>query len=88
MKLIDVTWQHRFDFRGILQCEHCEHTQSMDHGYDDANFHNNVIPAIVCIQCGKRRTEETLSKISDPSTQGGVTVRKVEVKVNKWVQDE
>lgn len=70
MKLKSVEWQHRFDFEGTLRCEFCGHEQILKHGYDDANFHNNVIPAIKCAKCEKRTTEETLSKITDPGFQG------------------
>jgi hypothetical protein len=73
VKLIEVTWQHRYDFEGIAQCEFCQHKQKLARGYDDANFHINVIPAIECASCGKRTTEKTLPLISDPGTQAGDT---------------
>ena len=52
MKIKTITSQHRRDFYAIYECEHCGHTEKGD-GYDDANFHNNVIPTIKCKKCGK-----------------------------------
>lgn len=46
------TSQDRRDFRAIYQCQHCDHEVEA-YGYDDANFHQNVIPAIECPECGK-----------------------------------
>lgn len=71
MKLIKITWQQRFDFSGILQCEHCHIYQSMMEGYDDQNFHQKVIPAIKCKSCGKRSNETIPDGITDPEYQGG-----------------
>lgn len=87
MKLIEITWQHRNDFKGILECEHCSATQDLKTGYDDDNYHRNVIPAIKCVACGKRRTEETLSKISDPGTEGGKPVRKQMILTPLWTRE-
>lgn len=53
MYLKEKTWQHRRDFRGILQCEHCGQQQELTSGYDDVNYHENVIPSIKCRQCGQ-----------------------------------
>ena len=44
--------QHRRDFRAIYECESCGATKE-DTGYDDANFHQNIIPAMECGSCGK-----------------------------------
>jgi len=52
MKIKKITSQHRRDFRAIYECEHCGHEHEGS-GYDDANFHNNVIPTFECQQCGK-----------------------------------
>lgn len=52
MKIKKITSQHRRDFRAIYECEHCGHEEDGS-GYDDANFHQNVIPARVCSKCGK-----------------------------------
>ncbi len=75
MKLKSITWKHRFDFEGIAKCEFCNHEQELKYGYDDANFHDNVIPAIKCVKCDKRTTDQTLSKISDPGFQGAAEIK-------------
>ena len=52
MKIQEITNQHRRDFTATLVCEHCEHTQVVQ-GYDDDNYHRNVIPKIKCESCEK-----------------------------------
>lgn len=52
-----ITDQCRRDFSAILICEHCSHEQFLNSGYDDANYHQNVIPKIACNGCGKRASE-------------------------------
>lgn len=52
MRIKEILSQNRRDFRAIYECEHCGATKE-DYGYDDANFHNNVIPKKVCERCGK-----------------------------------
>ncbi len=52
MKVQQITSQHRRDFRAIYECEHCGATEEGS-GYDDANFHQNVIPKKKCPACGK-----------------------------------
>ncbi len=52
MKIKTITSQHRRDFTAIYECEHCSHTKKGS-GYDDANFHQNVIPEMKCPKCGK-----------------------------------
>lgn len=44
--------QYRRDFRAVYECEHCGHERE-GNGYDDTNFHQNVIPKKVCDECGK-----------------------------------
>ena len=56
MRIKEITHQHRRDFRAIYECEHCGHTENGG-GYDDANFHQNVIPQIECNKCGKTADE-------------------------------
>lgn len=53
MKIKTITSQHRRDFSAVLECEHCEHTQKLTAGYDDAHYHREVIPTIECGGCGK-----------------------------------
>ncbi len=51
MKIQKIVSQNRRDFTAIYECEHCEHTHEGS-GYDDANFHNCVIPGMKCPTCG------------------------------------
>lgn len=51
MKIKTITSQHRRDFQAIYECEHCG-KESKGSGYDDANFHQNVIPHMECKDCG------------------------------------
>ena len=57
MRIKEITSQHRRDFRAIYECEHCGYKVEK-RGYDDANFHNNVIPQMVCEECGKLADEK------------------------------
>ena len=52
MKIERIVSQNRRDFTAIYKCEHCGHTHE-HYGYDDSNFHQNVIPAMKCPSCGK-----------------------------------
>ncbi len=53
MRIKEIIEQSRRDFTALYECEHCgdEHEGP---GYDDANFHQNVIPDMVCKACGKK----------------------------------
>lgn len=52
MKIKKMLSQHRRDFMATYECEHCAHCVDSD-GYDDGNFHMNVIPKMECKNCGK-----------------------------------
>ena len=52
MRIKQITDQHRRDFRAIYECEHCGETHHGS-GYDDTNFHQNVVPAMKCTNCDK-----------------------------------
>lgn len=56
MKIKEILSQHRRDFVAMFECEHCGHTVQR-HGYDDDNFHRNVIPNILCPSCEKTAPE-------------------------------
>lgn len=56
MKINRITYQHRRDFKAIYECEGCGHMHEGS-GYDDANFHENIIPAMCCPKCGKTSVE-------------------------------
>ena len=57
MKIKRIKGQHRRDFIADYECEYCGHEEE-GNGYDDANFHNNVIPDMECKQCGKKGSED------------------------------
>jgi len=52
MRIQEILSQHRRDFTAIYECEHCGQVKEAK-GYDDENFHENVIPAMKCGNCGK-----------------------------------
>jgi len=56
MKIKEILKQHRRDFTAIYICENCGAEQK-SYGYDDRNFHDNVIPNMKCDKCGKTRKE-------------------------------
>ena len=56
MKIKEITWQSRRDFKAVYECEHCGETETGG-GYDDANYHQNVIPKMKCSECGKTASE-------------------------------
>ena len=56
MKIKEITYQNRRDFKAVYECENCGFTEEA-WGYDDANFHRNVIPNMVCKNCGAKAPE-------------------------------
>ena len=56
MRIKEITSQNRRDFYAIYECEHCGFTKKGS-GYDDANFHANVVPNMVCDKCGEKGPE-------------------------------
>lgn len=56
MKIVQMLWQHRRDFKAKYQCESCKHEQERS-GYDDRHFHDTVIPDMKCEKCGKSRND-------------------------------
>lgn len=58
MKIKKILSQHRRDFTALMECEHCGHEWTNKRGYDDANYHNNVIRTMVCKSCGKASGED------------------------------
>jgi ribosomal protein L37AE/L43A len=57
MKIKQITSQNRRDFSAVYECEHCGATET-GYGYDDDNFHRNVIPGMKCKACGKTAAED------------------------------
>ena len=54
MKIIEIISQSRRDMRVNMQCESCNHIEEGVYVYDDANFHENVIPDMKCKKCGEK----------------------------------
>jgi Zn ribbon nucleic-acid-binding protein len=54
VKIKTILTQSRRDFTATLECEHCGHEEHLSTGYDDDNYHRNVIPSIECVKCGKK----------------------------------
>ncbi len=57
MRIEEIITQNRRDFKARYICEHCGNTEE-GWGYDDNNFHQNVIPAMICEKCGKKAPED------------------------------
>lgn len=57
MKIKRIVSQNRRDFTAIYECEHCGKEEKSG-GYDDAYFHNEVIPKMKCKECGKVAPED------------------------------
>lgn len=53
MKIKEIMRQYRRDFMAVYECEHCGALVE-GRGYDDRNYHENVIPNMVCPHCGKK----------------------------------
>lgn len=53
MRIKEFTYRNRRDFKAIFECEHCGFEKE-EWGYDDANFHRNVIPNMKCPECDKK----------------------------------
>ena len=58
MRIKQILWQNRRDFKAIFVCPHCGHEEEIM-GYDDAYFHQNVIPKFKCSKCGKTENDDT-----------------------------
>ena len=56
MRIKGIESQSRRDFYALYECEHCGHTERGS-GYDDDNFHRNVVPSMACKKCGKTAAE-------------------------------
>lgn len=53
MRIKNIIYQNRRDFKAEYECEHCGNI-IIEWGYDDRNFHQNVIPNMLCDKCGKK----------------------------------
>ena len=71
MHIKEITSQHRRDFKATYVCEHCAHEVEED-GYDDDNYHNNVIPEMKCPECGEVAGEDYVPR--DPQYPADMVV--------------
>lgn len=65
MFIKQITSCYGRDIYGIFRCEACNKEQKMGAGYDDDNYHNNVVPKIKCNSCNESR-ESFLAKTIKP----------------------
>lgn len=72
MRLLRKTRQHRRDFTGVFECEHCGHTHERSGCYDDAYYHEHVIPRLPCPQCGE--ASPFANAQSSPDVPAGVVL--------------
>ena len=56
MKITKITRQYRRDFWADIECEGCGGKDEI-RGYDDRNYHDNVMPKMRCKKCGKSRND-------------------------------
>lgn len=61
MKITSLKSYTSRDLYGTLECEHCGTSDKLVGGYDDGHWHNKVLPAFHCQQCGKNRAGELRS---------------------------
>ncbi|NLZ54303.1 MAG: hypothetical protein GX892_14380 [Thermoanaerobacteraceae bacterium] len=57
MHIKKIVSRHRRDFIANYECEHCGFEVERP-GYDDLNFHQNIIPIMECPYCKKRAGED------------------------------
>lgn len=50
MRIKKILSRNRRDFQAVYECEHCKNTYE-DSGYDDAHFHESVVPNMKCKLC-------------------------------------
>ena len=59
MKIIKSYDFHRRDFWADMECQYCGYVEKEIRCYDDTFFHQQVIPNMVCKNCGKKGEEIT-----------------------------
>lgn len=62
MKIKEITYSKRNDFKAIFICPKCNHEYEA-WGYSDGNFYENVMPNAICPECGKNEKGETESEL-------------------------
>jgi primosomal protein N' len=63
--------QNRRDFTAIFRCEHCNKTEEK-RGYDDAYFHQNVVPSMTCVACGLSADSDSFRPLSTKYPEGQI----------------
>lgn len=58
MKIKEITYSNRNDFKAIFVCPLCDYEYE-SWGYSDGNFYYNVMPNAICPKCGKNEQSET-----------------------------
>lgn len=58
MRIREVTYRHRNDFRFIAECD-CGKTSQWSDGYADAFYQVEVFPNRMCPHCGENEFGET-----------------------------
>lgn len=66
MKITTIRAQHGHDMYGTFTCEHCNKETPMQGGYDDAYYHEEVVPAMHCPHCGKNRAGAQKEPVPTP----------------------
>lgn len=64
MKIKDITYSNRNDFKAVLLCEHCKHEYTA-WGYSDGYFYNTVIPNALCPECGFNSAGENEQQLEE-----------------------
>jgi len=65
MFISKILSQHGRDFTALIVCEHCATHAKLDTGYNDAYYHDHVLPAITCGTCGKNRAGVVPAQAND-----------------------
>jgi predicted RNA-binding Zn-ribbon protein involved in translation (DUF1610 family) len=73
MKEINRLNQNRRDFVAMYQCEKCGHKENIS-GYDDSNFHVNVVPTFKCKACGESTDSLGISPTDNTSVPAHVVM--------------
>ena len=53
MKILKIYNQSRRDCYVDLECESCEYKETLEDGYDDRNYWENVVPNMKCDNCNE-----------------------------------
>ena len=59
MRISEITWRHRNDFKFIADCRHCGKQSRHGDGYADNFYCTVVVPDRCCEHCGLNEFGET-----------------------------